>query len=67
MIGLNQERIVNKVEAESLANQLGLSYFETSARTGENVEDCIEHLVKECLVRVKESEPRSDDIDISSH
>lgn len=30
-----------------------MSYFETSAKTGECVNECIEYLVKECLKKVK--------------
>ena len=36
---LNKSRVVTTTEAENLAKELGLSYIETSAMTGENIND----------------------------
>jgi hypothetical protein len=46
------ERTVQAETARQLADSIGISYFETSARTGEGVEEAIEFLVRECLKRV---------------
>lgn len=46
------ERAVQSETARELADSIGISYFETSAKTGEGVEEAIEFLVRECLKRV---------------
>ena len=43
------EREIKKEEAEAYSAQLGYKYFETSAKTGENVNSTIKYLVKEVL------------------
>jgi small GTP-binding protein len=43
-IDLTDSRQVSKEEGEELAKQLGLSYIETSAKTGENIEDAFRML-----------------------
>ena len=43
------EREIKKQEAEAYSAQLGYKYFETSAKTGENVNSTIKYLVKEVL------------------
>jgi small GTP-binding protein len=43
-IDLTDSRKVSKEEGEALANELGLSYIETSAKTGENIEDAFKML-----------------------
>ena len=45
----SNEREVNKQEAEIYCSELGYPYFETSAKTGENVDKTIKFLVKEVL------------------
>ena len=45
----SKDREVNKKEAESYCAELGYPYFETSAKTGENVNETIIYLVKEVL------------------
>jgi len=45
----SNEREVNKQEAEIYCSELGYPYFETSAKTGENVNKTIKYLVKEVL------------------
>ena len=36
-----------------MAEKLELAYFETSAKTGEKVEEASEYLVRECMKKVK--------------
>ena len=43
------EREVNKQEAEKYCEELGYPYFETSSKTGENVNETILYLVKQVL------------------
>ena len=45
----SNEREVNKQDAEIYCSELGYPYFETSAKTGENVNKTIKYLVKEVL------------------
>ena len=45
----SKDREVNKKEAESYCSELGYPYFETSAKTGENVNETIRYLVMEVL------------------
>ena len=47
-IDLN-EREIKTEEANKYCNELGYKYFETSAKTGENVNQTIKYLVKEVL------------------
>ena len=43
-IDLEDSRVVSTVEGEELAKKLGLGYIETSAKTGENIEDAFRML-----------------------
>ena len=43
------EREIKTEEANKYCNELGYKYFETSAKTGENVNQTIKYLVKEVL------------------
>jgi len=43
------EREIKTVEANKYCRELGFKYFETSAKTGENVELTIKYLVKEVM------------------
>ncbi len=45
----SQVREVNKEEAELYSSELGYRYFETSAKTGQNINSTIEYLVNEVL------------------
>lgn len=47
------DRAVPQETAKKLAETLAMNYFETSAKTGEQVNECIEYLVRECLAKVK--------------
>jgi Ras-related protein Rab-2A len=38
-IDLEEERVVSREEGEELAEELGITYMETSAKTGENVDE----------------------------
>ena len=44
-----KERDVKKDEANKYCRELGFNYFETSAKTGDNVESTIKYLVREIL------------------
>lgn len=48
-IDLADSRQVSKEEGEALANELGLSYIETSAKTGENIEDAFKMLALQII------------------
>jgi len=43
---LNNQRQVNKFEGFNTANTLGISFKEVSAKTGEEVEELFESIVK---------------------
>ncbi len=43
------ERQVEKSEAEDLAKKLGCAYYETSAKTGKNVDSIFVEIAKSCL------------------
>jgi Ras-related protein Rab-1A len=45
------DRQVTELEAQSLANQFGIPYFEASAKTGENVEQMFEALTRAVITR----------------
>jgi small GTP-binding protein len=48
-IDLSDSRVVSKEEGEALAKQLDLSYIETSAKTGENIEDAFKMLALQII------------------
>ncbi|TFG00413.1 MAG: GTP-binding protein, partial [Promethearchaeota archaeon] len=48
---LKEQREINREEAENLAQELGLSYIETSAKTGENVDDAFRMLALDAIKR----------------
>lgn len=39
--------------ASEMAGELNLKYFETSAKTGENIEEAITYIVKECIKKIR--------------
>ncbi|KAJ6227004.1 ras and ef-hand domain-containing protein [Anaeramoeba flamelloides] len=48
-IDLEEERVVSTEEGENLAKQHNIPFFETSAKTGENVEKCFLLLTEQSL------------------
>ncbi len=49
---LIENRVVSKAEGEALAKEFGTLYFETSAKTGENLDAMMLHCVEEILKRM---------------
>jgi len=47
----SNKREINKQEAQKYSQELGYPYFETSAKTGENVNKTIDYLVNQVLKR----------------
>ena len=43
------ERIISEEKGKELANELGVEYFEVSAKTGDNVEEMFNHLIQKCI------------------
>ena len=39
-----------------MSESIGIKYFETSAKTGESVDESIVYLVRECLKKISEQE-----------
>ena len=51
----DDERVITRQEGVQLAKEIGCSYMETSAKTGENIDDMIEEAIKLCIVdKIKE-------------
>ncbi|KAK3752660.1 hypothetical protein QZH41_011264, partial [Actinostola sp. cb2023] len=50
---LEDQRVVDEGEARTLAENLGLKYFETSASTGQNVVKSVEALLDQVMVRME--------------
>jgi len=50
-IDLVDQREVSREEGEELANELGVSYIETSAKTGENIDEAFRMLALEMIKR----------------
>lgn len=55
-IDLEESRVVSRAEGEALANELGLSYIETSAKTGENVNETFKMLALQLIQRFVKAE-----------
>ena len=59
-IDLENKREVSKEEGEEMAKKYGLSYFETSAKTGDNIQNCCYFLIKKVdEVYSKENESKN--------
>lgn len=54
---LEEDRAISRSEAENFANQKGIQYFETSAKSNVNVETIFKTLGEEIIRRIK---PKSD-------
>lgn len=50
-IDLKDKRVIGHEEGEELAKKLGISYIETSAKTGENIDDAFRMLALEIIKR----------------
>jgi len=49
------ERAVKKEDAEALAEQRGITYLETSAKSGEGVSECFKELTSQILSLINET------------
>ena len=47
-----EERQVDEKAARDLADSLGIKYFETSAKTGENVTEAVEALLEQVRMHI---------------
>ena len=52
---LEEKRCVSKEQAEQLANELNLMYFETSAKSNQNVDEVFNFTAKEIVNRKGEN------------
>lgn len=50
-----EERVVEESSARNLAENLGIRYFETSAKTGENVAEAVEVLLEQVMEEMERS------------
>jgi small GTP-binding protein len=57
-VDLEDEREVSKEEGENLANDLGCQYYETSAKTGQNVVEVLDEIAKITYLYWNKFEPR---------
>ena len=55
-IDLESERVVSSVEGEALAQKLTLTYVETSAKTGENINDAFKMLALQIIKKFIETQ-----------
>ena len=70
----SSEREVRREEAEVYCRELGYPYFETSAKTGENVDETIKYLVRQVLKKnnifrskISNNDNSNNNIRISKH
>jgi len=54
-------QVVDAERAKKLAEKYGLAYFETSAKTGQNVDEAFMHLARDVRKRVHETNEAPDD------
>ena len=53
---LEQDREVSRQEGEQLAASLGVNFFETSAKTGQNIEDLFTYIAEIVKAKLDEEE-----------
>lgn len=53
-VDMENQRLVTSKQGKELAKQLGIAYFETSAKTGEGIVELAQHMTDE-LVKMVES------------
>jgi len=56
-IDMNNERVVSFADGNDLANNFGINFIETSAKTGENVESAFFTIIKKIFDKEKVREP----------
>ena len=47
-----QDRVISEEKGKELANELGVEFFEVSAKTGDNIEELFNHLVQQCIFAI---------------
>ena len=52
---LGEERVLTKEQIEKKSKDLLLDFYEVSAKTGENIENCIINIVKKLIKRCNDS------------
>ena len=62
----SEEREVKFEEAELFGKEQNYAYFETSAKTGHNIDEAIRHLVKEVVNNNSNSKQNNENIKIGS-
>lgn len=53
---LNERRVVSTDEGKELADKLGISFYETSAKTGENVEKVFQDSLNEISKQIDQGQ-----------
>jgi len=56
------DREVTKEEGEAISRKYGIEYFETSAKTGENIEEAFLNLAKKIRATRKDKEPKPEPV-----
>ena len=59
---LEDERAFTQAEAESVANSLGSSYTEVSAKTGEGIEQLFKEIAKAMPIHTNDEERKESDM-----
>ena len=47
-----QDRVISEEKGKELANELGVEFFEVSAKTCDNIEELFNHLVQQCIFAI---------------
>ena len=51
------ERIISEEKGREMANELGVEFFEISAKTGQNVEELFNYLIQQCIFAANNGNP----------